>query len=213
MDIAQTGGTVILDPQGGAISKHVRLWWSQLFHCNALLFGNLLISTHTDTCFGPVHTVLLLGSGFRFVEHLPIVDMNHCQTSWLPDCQGLAFAERITVKQPHLWEHVIYGREKKSIPAYPSHICSNPWFSLTQKALFYVELIPKSKALYANDSWLSTQKRIRMSDINRLLGLRPYPGKPAGAAFGNPQWKHQRFQKPKVMGNDHVMMWVGNPVT
>ena len=38
-------------------------------------------------------------------------------------------------------------------------------------------------ALYANDSWLSTQKRIRMSDINRFLGLRPYPGKPAGKAF------------------------------
>jgi len=76
----------------------------------------------------------------------------------------------------------------------------------TQKALFLAD--PKSKALYANDSWLSTQKRIRMSDINRLLGLRPYPGKPAGAvAFGNPQSKHHRFQKPKVMGNYHVMMW------
>eukprot|EP00435_Cladocopium_sp_Y103_P058459 s374_g20.t1 len=56
----------------------------------------------------------------------------------------------------------------------------------------------KNEALYANDSWLSTQKRIRMSDINRLLGLRPYPGKPAGGkvrdldiinmVWGNPQW-------------------------
>mmetsp|Transcript_2589 Transcript_2589/g.5822 ORF Transcript_2589/g.5822 Transcript_2589/m.5822 type:complete len:159 (+) Transcript_2589:49-525(+) len=38
-------------------------------------------------------------------------------------------------------------------------------------------------ALYANDSWFSTQKRIRMSEINRFIGLRPYPAKPAGKAF------------------------------
>ncbi|CAK9016510.1 unnamed protein product [Durusdinium trenchii] len=56
----------------------------------------------------------------------------------------------------------------------------------------------KTDAIYANDSWLSTQKRIRLSDINRFLELRPYPGKPAGGkiefpgdynmVWGNPEW-------------------------
>ncbi|CAK9016697.1 Uncharacterized protein SCF082_LOCUS13301 [Durusdinium trenchii] len=56
----------------------------------------------------------------------------------------------------------------------------------------------ETDAIYANDSWLSTQKRIRLSDINRFLELRPYPGKPAGGkiefpgdynmVWGNPEW-------------------------
>ncbi|CAE7437971.1 unnamed protein product [Symbiodinium natans] len=50
-------------------------------------------------------------------------------------------------------------------------------------------------ALYANDSWFSAQKRIRLSDINRFLGIRPYPGKPAGKAF---------------LPGDYNLVW-GNP--
>ena len=65
-------------------------------------------------------------------------------------------------------------------------------------------LKPCLQAIYANDSWLSTQKRIRMSDINRFMGLRPYPGKPAGGkvqnlneiamVWGNPQYLDEETQ-------------------
>lgn len=61
-----------------------------------------------------------------------------------------------------------------------------------------------TSAVYANDSWLSTQKRIRMSDLNRFLGLSPYPGKPAGGkikypgrynmVWGNPEWSRPEDQ-------------------
>ena len=62
----------------------------------------------------------------------------------------------------------------------------------------------RNEAIYANDSWLSTQKRIRMSDINRFMGLRPYVGKPAGGkvhnlneiamVWGNPQYLDEETQ-------------------
>ena len=54
---------------------------------------------------------------------------------------------------------------------------------------------PETDAIYANDSWLSTQKRIRLSDINRFLELRPYPGKPAGGKIEFP--------------GDYNMVWPG----
>lgn len=67
--------------------------------------------------------------GWKRVEHLPITTRIFV-TPRLPD---LAFAEKITVKHPHLWEHVIYGREKKLPYLFKSMV-----FSLTQKALFFI---------------------------------------------------------------------------
>ena len=73
-------------------------------------------------------------------------------------------------------------------------------------------------ALYANDSWFSTQKRIRMSEINRFIGLRPYPAKPAGKAFrpgdynlvwGNPE----RYYRGDAQDQNYSLQFLGVPVS
>ncbi|CAJ1342647.1 unnamed protein product [Effrenium voratum] len=53
-----------------------------------------------------------------------------------------------------------------------------------------------TNAIYANDSWASTQKRIRMSDINRFLGMKPYPGKPSQGVI-HPGWYNLVWGNPE----------------